>query len=339
MNSNFWENKKVLITGHTGFKGTWLAYILSLLGANLTGISIDRHKGIYSETNASDLFEKEYFLDIRSFTKEFSEEINEENFDIIFHLAAQSLVHEAHLSPLNTIETNILGTYNILELFNNSKSAKTLSISTTDKVYKDPSSINTEEYELGGHEFYSASKVSKENVINAYINTKLDSKKNISVIRSGNVIGGGDRSDNRLVPDIINSVSSEQNVSIRNPQSIRPWQHVLDSLGGYLLATEYSYENKISEVFNLNSDLNSKFTVNDISQKIIDKWESKSTIEKVGSDVYEVDTLTINSEKAERLLNWKSKYFIDEIITLIVDWEKSPNKTEITKKQVLNFLE
>ena len=337
MNSNFWSDKKVLITGHTGFKGSWLAYMLSHLGTKLIGLSDYEYPGIYTETNAKVLFEKEYFIDIRNISDEILKEIDRENFDIIFHFAAQSLVHEASENPIKTLETNIMGTYNILELFNNANSIKTISISTTDKVYKNPSSKNSENFEIGGHEFYSSSKVGKENVINAYLNTRLHSGKNISTIRSGNVIGGGDRGKNRLVPDIINSLKSKSNIYLRNPNSIRPWQHVLDSLSGYLLAVEHSYNKNISEIFNLNSELNNKYTVENITQNIVKAWNSQIKIENLNSDFFEVDTLKINSEKAKKILSWKSKYHVDDIVKLIVEWEKASDKTAITKKQVDSF--
>ena len=339
MDKNFWTEKKVLITGHTGFKGSWLANMLNSLHAEVHGLSNTTNPGIYEMTDSKAIYEKEYFIDIRNFDKSQEKELIKNNYDIIFHFAAQSIVSTALENPIYTLETNILGTFNLLDIFNKIENAKVLSIATTDKVYKYPDKLNTEDYELGGKEFYSASKVSKENVINAFSNSLLLENKFISTIRSGNVIGGGDRSKNRLIPDLVVSVLSEKDIVLRNPNSIRPWQHVLDSLGGYLLAAEYSYKNNKSEVFNLNSEDNNRFTVKEITNLFLEKTNFNTKIQILNEDFFEVDILTIDSTKALNLLNWNSKYNIHQVVELIAEWEIAKNKSEVTKNQVKNYLD
>lgn len=335
-----WENKNILVTGHTGFKGSWMSCILKKFNSKIYGLSDNKIcSDNYKTLKREDIFEEEYEFDICNELDDIKQ-LNSIEFDYIFHFAAQGLVSQASKYPKNTILSNILGTYNILEFANKQKSLKGITLATTDKVYLHTDSNNTEDSQLGGLEFYSASKASAEFIISAFNNTRKNENFYTTVIRSGNVLGGGDGAIDRIVTDIVNSLKHDKKIILRNPESIRPWQHVLDSLWGYLLATEYSVNNFKNSIFNLNSESNNKFTVEYLAKKIIEEWgESLDNLlfEKQNS-FYETNVLRINSQKAINLLSWKTLYEIDEIAKLIVNWEKaSLNNENITLKQIDDY--
>ena len=344
--NKFWDSKKVLITGHTGFKGSWLSLFLKNLNAELYGVSREKKDGIYTLGNLSNLFESELFVDIStSNTDSLNEYIANVNPEVVFHFAAQSLVIEGYKNPKDTIYSNIIGSYNMMEIINSISSVKSLVISTTDKVYKYPNHDNKEDSELGGKGYYSSSKVSVENLISAFINSSKNDYLNISTVRSGNVIGGGERAQNRLLTDLIQSVINNEDFILRMPEAIRPWQYVLDSIYGYLLIAKDNYINEKSEIFNLNSKPNNKFSSKYLSDVFIDTWESdiKIIIDE-SKDFKEVEILTINSEKAKNELGWVPLYDIPETIKNIVAWEKEyANKTnhnhEFSYKQINDYIE
>jgi CDP-glucose 4,6-dehydratase len=322
--NNFFKGKKILITGHTGFKGSWLTIVLNYLGAVVSGVSREKKEGIYAIANIHNLLASEYFYDIgEKSIKNLEKVINEVNPDIIFHFAAQSLVIQSYKNPKDTIFSNIIGTYNVLESSNNSQKIRTLVISTTDKVYRNPNGRNDENSDLGGEDFYSTSKVSAEIIIDSFINIFKKEHLNISIVRSGNVIGGGDRSENRIMTDILNNLKLEKDILLRMPNATRPWQYILDSIDGYLKIAEENYTNRVSEIYNLNSVINNKYNVKKITELMIQKWESKSKIVLETSKTYnEVKNLTINSEKAKEKLGWSASTSIEQTISKIIAWEK-----------------
>jgi len=337
------QGKKVLITGNTGFKGSWLTFFLKKLDCKIYGVSDQDYKGIFQLSEAKKVLEKQYYLD---FIEESSETIakllEEIKPDIIFHFAAQSLVKKAAENPIKTIEINSLGTIKLLEAANKIESVKLVTIATTDKVYAIPENLNTEEDSLHGSEFYSASKVAAENFISAFINSSKRIDLNILTIRSGNVIGGGDRGEARIIPDIISAIYNNLKVQIRNPYYIRPWTYILDSLNGYLLASEYCIENKENEIFNLNSEADNKHNVLYVLNQFLDlnafEYEIKETSK---SEFKEVETLKMQSQKARNLLGWESKYNLKEIIKLIYDWENYYTKQkgiDYTLNEIEKFL-
>lgn len=343
MNLDFWKNKNVLITGHTGFKGSWLTLLLNELGSNIYGISDKKKEGIYEIVEFSEILKKEFFVDINILSKKEAQEIFKiANPDIVFHFAAQSLVYEGYKNPLTTIETNVSGTYKILQYTDLESSAKTLMLATTDKVYRFPNSDNTEVAELGGKDFYSASKVGAEFVIEAYQGIKKRDELNLSVIRSGNVIGGGDRAEYRLIKELIDSINSGKTFELRKPNSIRPWQFILDSLWGYLLAAQDNFTNNTNEVFNLNSELNNEFTAEKIVKIFLNNWEGKVPEMIITKEIYkEEDILKINSTKARKLLNWKPIYDVETTIEKIIEWEKSfkiEKNTDLSISQIQKYL-
>ena len=281
--SKFWKGKKVFLTGHTGFKGTWLTIMLNMLEAKIYGYSLKPEKlSLFNQTKCSKLLKNNYFSDINDFY-ELKKKIKKIKPDIIFHLAAQPLVNVSLKKPMETFKTNIIGTLNLLEAAKNVKSVKSVVIITTDKVYK--INIKSKSYvendELGGKDPYSASKVCTEILTNSYILSflnKLNSMK-VCTARSGNVIGGGDYSKYRLLPDILESFNKNKSLTIRNPDHVRPWQHVIEPLYGYLLLAEKQYLNELSNLdhsWNFGPKKQNFITV----KKVIDKFRKKKMINK-----------------------------------------------------------
>ena len=336
----FFKNKKVLITGHTGFKGSWLALWLSMSGAKVMGIS---NKIITNPSNFKAIKLKNEIIsknvDIRNLKKTRFNIIKFQP-DFIFHLAAQSLVKKSYEDPIYTYETNIIGTLNVLESLRYLKKRCNVVLITSDKSYKNLETKRgyKENDLLGGIDPYSSSKASAELIIQTYINTFLKLKNNIRVgiARAGNVIGGGDWSLNRLIPDCVKSWSKNKRVLIRNPKSTRPWQHVLEALSGYLvLAYKLSKNKKIhGEVFNFGPSNKKEFNVNDVIKEMKNNWEK--VLWKTSKKYYfqhESILLKLNTNKAKKILNWKSVLSFQETIQLVTSWYKFyyENKKDIKK--------
>lgn len=342
MNS-FWKNKKVLITGHTGFKGAWLSEVLNFFGSQVYGLSIKPEKGIYETINTKNVFKDEEFADIVKQSKKIENFFLKTKPEIVFHFAAQSLVPSAAKFPQKTLKTNILGTFNMLELCNKIESVNSLIIATTDKVYNNSETWNRETSPLGGKEIYSISKVSAELLIENFINNLLRNNLKISIVRSGNVIGGGDRGKGRLFNDLLYSIINNKPLKIRNLNGIRPWQDILDSLSGYIKVAEYTDKERISEIFNLNSKTNNKYTVENLINIYKEQWgdELNYFLEK-NNFLHESSELRLDSSKAEKLLKWKPVKSIDTSIKNIVEWEKNYiiNKSNLVSiKQITEYFD
>ena len=338
IDQGFWKNRKVLITGHTGFKGSWLACYLNYLGSEVYGLSDSEIiSENYERIDKKKTFQSEYNLNISDNNNELTKVFNQD-FDFVFHLAAQGVVSTAKIKPLETLVTNIIGTFNVMNLVNENEKINGLVISTTDKVYSDTANSNLEESSLGGKEFYSASKASTEHIISAFINTISRKDLNIGVVRSGNVLGGGDGGKDRIVTDIINSLKKNEDIYLRNPGSIRPWQYILDSLNGYLMTGEYCVKNNQNEIFNLGSSENNEKKVMDLTENILKNWNSDKNIEikQKQNSFYESEFLRIDSKKANNILGWQPLFDLEMISTAIVDWYKSDND-EITIDQIDEF--
>lgn len=338
IDQGFWKNRKVLITGHTGFKGSWLACYLNYLGSEVYGLSDSEIiSENYERIDKKKTFQSEYNLDISDNSNKLTKVFNQD-FDFVFHLAAQGVVSTAKIKPLETLVTNIIGTFNVMNLVNENEKINGLVISTTDKVYSDTANSNLEESSLGGKEFYSASKASTEHIISAFINTISRKDLNIGVVRSGNVLGGGDGGKDRIVTDIINSLKNNEDIYLRNPESIRPWQYILDSLNGYLMTGEYCVKNNQNEIFNLGSSENNEKKVMDLTENILKNWNSDKNIEikQKQNLFYESEFLRIDSKKANNILGWQPLFDLEMISTAIVDWYKS-DSDEITIDQIDEF--
>jgi CDP-glucose 4,6-dehydratase len=322
------NNKKILITGHTGFKGSWLTLWLLKYGARIMGIS-DKIPTKPSLYDALKLKKKiiDVQLDIRN-SEKLNININKFKPDYIFHFAAQALVKKSYKYPVQTFCTNAIGTLNLLETLRTTKIKKKIItiIITSDKSYKNiekkKSYVETDI--LGGYDPYSASKASAELIINSYFESFLKNKKNIliGIARAGNVVGGGDWSEDRLVPDCIRSWKKNEKVTIRNPKSTRPWQHVLEALFGYLtFANKLKDKKKLNgEVFNFGPNNKSNHTVEELVLEIKKFWKNiKWKIKKDNTNL-ESKLLKINSDKAKKYLKWKCILSFSVTTKFIADW-------------------
>lgn len=313
----------VLVTGHTGFKGTWLTLLLKSLGIPVIGIALEPiPNSLYSRIPSLRL-EAEYFQDIRDYTQ-VSRIIDSHNPCVIFHFAAQPLVIESYETPRETFETNVMGTVNVLEAFRNSKNARLFVGVTTDKVYKNLENERrfVESDPLSGKDPYSASKVGTESALSAWrqIFNETNGPQVISV-RAGNVIGGGDFAINRIVPDLIRGFHAQHEVRIRNPHSTRPWQHVLDPLRGYLMAAEYSLLQGDISAFNFGPDGDS-LSVSQLIKVASSVWENEipQMIYETGNSNLEAGTLQLDSNLSKKLLNWHPVWTQEEAIRDTFSW-------------------
>ena len=328
---NKFKGKKIVITGHTGFKGSWLTLWLTYLGANVTGIS-DTIPTTPSNFVANKLEKKVRHLifDIKN-RKKLSSTIKKIKPDYIFHLAAQALVKNSYKNPVQTFETNSIGTLNLLEALKELKSRKKCSvvIITSDKSYKNLEIKRgyKEDDILGGHDPYSASKACAELIIQSYIKSFLKNNKKlyISVARAGNVIGGGDWSQDRLIPDCIRSIRKKKKLKIRFANSTRPWQHVLEALYGYMvLALKQKNNKKISgNSFNFGPNNKSSLSVLDLVKKFKKNWPILEwELIKSEKKVFESGLLKLNSDRALKNLNWKCILNANQTILMLVNWYK-----------------
>jgi CDP-glucose 4,6-dehydratase len=333
INNEFWKGKNVFLTGHTGFKGSWLSIWLNQLGANVTGYSLE------PPTNPS-LFEKaeiEKLLnhnigDIRDLNN-LKKVMIASDPDIVIHMAAQPLVRESYLDPVGTYHTNVMGTVHVLESVRSCKNVRTVVNVTTDKCYENKEWIwgYRENEPMGGYDPYSNSKGCSELVTSSYRNSFFNPEKYgtehhvaIASARAGNVIGGGDWAKDRLIPDIINSFQKGEPVFIRSPYSIRPWQHVLEPLSGYLSLAEHLYGDngiKFAEAWNFGpNDLDAK-PVEWIVKKMCKLWGDGASFEiDKNPQPHEASYLKLDISKVKSRLNWYPKRDLTESLKSIIDW-------------------
>ena len=327
---NFWNNKKVFLTGHTGFKGSWMSIWLNMLGANVQGYSLmpPSNPSLYQEAGVSSLINSE-INDIRSFN-ELNKSIQEFSPEIVFHMAAQPLVRASYINPLETYETNVMGTANLLQACCNLDSVKAVINITTDKCYENiEEDIGYKETDkMGGSDPYSSSKGCAELVTAAYRQSFYKNKDiGLASVRAGNVIGGGDWAEDRLIPDIFRAFESNKPVVIRNPKATRPWQHVLEPLSGYLLLAENLYKSpsEFSEGWNLGPHYDDVKPV-DWILNYITKLSPNSSWELDGSNnPHEANLLKLNISKAESKLNWVPTWNLDTSLEKIVQWQHAWN--------------
>jgi CDP-glucose 4,6-dehydratase len=329
----FWGSKKVLVTGHTGFKGGWLSIWLQKMGAVVFGYSLPPAEDInfFSATSIDKVIDSN-FGNIQN-KNNLQTVVSKFEPDIVFHLAAQALVRESYADPVETYSTNVIGTINLLESLRACKNVKVIINVTSDKCYenKEWDWGYRENDSLGGLDPYSSSKACAEIVAKAYWHSFLRSQ-NISLgsVRAGNVIGGGDWSADRLIPDILHGIASVQTIKVRNPTSIRPWQHVLEPLSGYLLLAEYLYKNTgVYGAWNFGPLNNDVCTVEEMVCKLLQAsksnvgWELDS-----GKNPHEARLLKLDISKAQQDLNWKPRWDLDYALTKIIDWQGAFLKNE-----------
>ncbi len=330
---SFWAGKKVLITGHTGFKGSWLTIWLKNLNAKVYGYSLEEEEDLnlfnsFPKTFVSDDI-NHYVGDIRD-KFNLDKVINKVKPDIIFHLAAQALVKRGYEEPLLTWETNVMGSLNLLNSIQEINHSCSVVIVTTDKVYKNNEWTfgYRENDQLGGYDPYSASKAALELAVSSWRNSFCNSPRNknikIATARAGNVIGGGDWASNRLIPDTIRSITNKKDLIIRNPYSTRPWQHVLEPLWGYMLLAKalYQSENEYCESFNFGPQIQSNRTVKEVTENIFKIWPGKYIFDNEGNEHHEAEKLYLQIDKAFQKLNWCPKINFEKSIEKTIFWYK-----------------
>ncbi len=331
---------KVFLTGHTGFKGSWFSMMLNSRGYEIYGYSLDPLQGgIFEATNLRDDMARDSRGDIRDIHS-LEKALISANPDLVIHMAAQPLVRASYLNPRETFEVNVTGTLNVLEASKKAPNIQGIAVVTTDKVYR-----NFEERKpfvetdpLGAGDPYSTSKAMADLLTQTWARNEVDTP--IAILRAGNVIGGGDVSDNRLIPDIVRAQRSKSAPILRNPNSIRPWQHVLDCLEGYRLAIDLMLSNRESTIFNFGPLQNDYVTVGEVATSFIEL--SKSIQWKLDSSntLLEADFLALNSNKAREMLGWKERLSLKQTLEATHLWydaqENNCQMNEFTKDQIKN---
>ena len=342
-----YKGKKVFLTGHTGFKGAWMLKTLSLLGAEVKGFAL-------APKTADDLFHlidgnsicESVIADLRD-RKQLQEAVVSFQPDFVFHLAAQPLVRLSYEIPAETFEVNAIGTANVLDAIRLLDKKCDVVLITTDKVYHNKEWIYPyrENDRLGGYDPYSASKACTELVIDSYrnsffnTNTHSEHKKGIAVARAGNVIGGGDWSQDRLIPDIAKAFALDEAVVIRNPHSVRPWQHVLEPVIGYLLIGAHLNAEpvKFSQAYNFGPHLSDALTVEEMLKLAITSWgRGEYIVEKVEGQRHEAGLLKLDISKVMAELKWQPKLNAQQAVSMTMDWY---NQFNIQKESIDLFTE
>jgi CDP-glucose 4,6-dehydratase len=344
----FYKGKKVLVTGHTGFIGSWLTKVLSVSDSAILGYSLNppTSPSMYDAIRLS-----KGLMDLRKDVRDkesLKKVIQEFEPEIVFHLAAQPIVLESYDNPVETFETNVMGTVNLLESLRRVGSAKVIVVMTSDKVYKNNGSSYSyrEADPLGGKDPYSASKSSQDIVVNSFRESYFDSMGiSISSIRAGNVIGGGDWGAHRIVPDVVRGLTEGKIIRIRNPDSVRPWQYVLEPISGMLLLAQRMWDDiKFSGEWNFGPNNQREITVKELVDEFLKKWGSGSYTIAKDNEAREANYLQLDISKAKSVLSWFPKYNFEEIIDETVGWyrayyEDKDNIINVTEKQIRAYFE
>ncbi|MCG2615402.1 CDP-glucose 4,6-dehydratase [Terrimonas sp. NA20] len=347
---SYYAGKKVFLTGHTGFKGTWMMALLHQLGAEVKGYALAPEDSAPFHNLFSGLNVQSVIADIRN-RKQLTEEIASFQPDYVFHLAAQPLVLLSYEIPSETFEVNVVGTANVLEAARQLEKRCNIIVITTDKVYdnKEHHGLYKEEDRLGGYDPYSASKACTELVVdsfrNSFFNVKdiLIHRKALASARAGNVIGGGDFSRNRIIPDAAKALLQGKEILVRNPGSVRPWQHVLEPVCGYLLLGTKMTDDPVSfsQAFNFGPQPEDHLTVKELVELAIKTWGSgKMEVSSNGAAMHEANLLKLDISKAAEQLSWKPQLSAPQAIEWSMDWYKTPveQQAEFTFTQIDNYL-
>ena len=343
---SFFKNKKILITGHTGFKGAWLSFIMIQSGAKVMGISDKvQNKKLFKQLEIKKNINRHELVDTTDY-KKLNSKIKSFKPQIVFHLAAQAIVSSSYTDPITTFSANIMGSANLLQSCIQTKSIKSIIFVTSDKCYENNQWVwgYRETDILGGIDPYSASKASAEIIFSSYLRSFINKNDKLGAasVRAGNVIGGGDWSKDRLVPDIIRSIINSKPINIRNPKSTRPWQHVLEPLSGYILLAKKLYfePNKFSGAWNFGPTNHNNMNVEEVAREFIDYFgHGKIIINKNDSFGHEATLLQLNCDKAKRILGWSPRWNGKETIQKVAEWYKfdDKKKIEITKNQINEY--
>ncbi|MDX8395061.1 MAG: CDP-glucose 4,6-dehydratase [Mariprofundaceae bacterium] len=338
---SFWKNKRVYLTGHTGFKGSWLSLWLGSMGAEVKGYALapNTTPNLFEEANVSEKITSE-IGDIRDLEKIQSSMVAF-NPDVLIHMAAQPLVRLSYKEPVETYETNVMGTVKVLEAARHCPNLKSIVSVTTDKCYenKEREQGYREDEPMGGHDPYSSSKGCAELVTSAYRRSFLqENGVGLASARAGNVIGGGDWSDDRLIPDILNAFECNEAVVIRNPKSTRPWQHVLEPLSGYLVLAQKLYEapETYAEGWNFGPHEEDAKPVDWILDSMVSKWQGASWKLDEGSHPHEAGFLKLDISKAKSKLDWQPTWHLEGTLGKIIQWHQAWMNKEDMQRMCLN---
>ncbi|MBO5342412.1 MAG: CDP-glucose 4,6-dehydratase [Lachnospiraceae bacterium] len=355
MDLNFYSGKKVFITGHTGFKGAWLSFLLLEAGAEVTGYSLNppTTPSLYKLCKLDERMNS-VIGDIRDY-KNLKKVFAEAKPDVVFHLAAQPLVRESYISPRETYETNVMGTVNILECVRTTDTVKSVIIVTTDKVYRNDSRPKgyVEDDILNGHDPYSNSKSCADILTSSYVNSFLSERKiPVSILRAGNVIGGGDFAKDRLVPDCFRAIQTNSKVMIRNPRATRPFQHVLEPLVAYLMiAKEQIAKPELAGAYNVGPDESDVQSVSEMLMHFQTIWNSGEFGKNTPFDwmyteeenaPHEAAMLSLNCDKLKKNFNWQPKWTAHEAVHKSIEWMqyylKGKDVSVCMQKQIKEYL-
>jgi len=348
MDKQFWRNKNVFITGHTGFKGSWLSIWLNELGANVIGYSLapasnpNMFESLSIEKNV-----KTVFGDIRNYD-ELKAQVISAKPEIIIHMAAQALVLDSYHNPIETYQTNMMGTVNILNAIREAPSVKVFINVTSDKCYENKENFKAfkESDVLGGADPYSSSKACSELITASYRDSFFKDTVAIATARAGNVIGGGDWASNRIIPDYIKKINQNQKLSIRNPTAIRPWQFVLEPLSGYLMLAEKLFVEGLdyAEAWNFGPDNQNNKSVEWLISELDKEYGEGNNFEIELNDtpLYEPNHLQLDCSKSMKRLNWSPRLTIEKSISMTCDWYKNfygdnQDMYTFTLKQIKQF--
>lgn len=352
MNVDFYKNKKVFITGHTGFKGSWMCKALLIAGADVIGYSLNppTKPSLFDLCNIK--------KDINSINGDIrnlaflQKVLNETKPDIVIHMAAQPIVRDSYKNPVYTYETNVMGTVNILEAIRNCPSVNSVINVTTDKVYlnREWNWGYRENEELNGFDPYSNSKSCSELVTSSYKNSFFMNRDiSVSTCRAGNVIGGGDFANDRVIPDCVRAIENKKSIIVRNPYSIRPYQHVMETIGAYLMIAERQYDNKKLEgCYNIGPNEEDCWKTGNLVSMFCKKWNEKNKTKinwkNVSDNVYhEANFLKLDCSKIKFVFGWKPKWHLTTAINKVVDWSMEylfgNDVEEITDRQIKEYFE
>jgi CDP-glucose 4,6-dehydratase len=347
----FWENKRVFLTGHTGFKGGWMSLWLKSMGANVTGYSLapNTSPNLFSVLDIGNLIDKSHIADVRDLAQ-LGGAMLEANPDLVIHMAAQPLVRNSYANPVETYATNVMGTVHLLESTRSIDKVRATLIVTTDKCYENKEWIwgYREIESMGGFDPYSSSKGCAELVTSAYRQSffsMANSNNKIASARAGNVIGGGDWSEDRLVPDAIKAFELGRPLMIRNPLAIRPWQHVLEPLSGYLILAQALYErgSPFATGWNFGPREDGNRTVQEVVDLLITEWGEEARWEMENSQQpHEANLLRLDCTKAHLQLGWLPKWGLETTMQKVIQWHKAylakENMQEVSLVQINQYI-
>ncbi len=342
VNPAFWKNKKVFLTGHTGFKGSWLSLWLQHLGAELKGYALEPYTtpNLFTEAGVAEGMQSQ-IGDIRNL-EAMSKSMTSFKPDILIHMAAQPLVRQSYKDPVETYSTNVMGTVNVYEAARQCQDLKAIVSVTTDKCYENREWEwgYRENEPMGGHDPYSSSKGCAELVTSAYRRSFFSSPDTASLAsaRAGNVVGGGDWADDRLIPDILRAFEKSEPVIIRNPLSTRPWQHVLEPLSGYLVLAQalYTHGDTYAEAWNFGPRDEDCRSVQWILDQMVERWgKGASWALDKNNNPHEAGFLKLDISKAKTKLNWQPSWDLSHTLNLIVDWQKAYMQNQDIKEKCL----